>query len=87
MEEKLDLKIGENYRVELYPKEIVITGRYIGEGKIPVEVPCYLFHTNDEEIRVMKHWATIKDNGVITHKDISSFGVSIRKLNLEGKTQ
>ena len=58
---------GKEYKVELYPQDEKVKGKYIGENN-----GIHVFRNEHDYFFVNNHWMT-KINGVITHKSTSSF--------------
>jgi hypothetical protein len=90
---KPDLIKGQNYRVELYPETDVVQVRYCGQvnGLPALTESNHIFRVNAEVpkkgkldgfLLVNAHWIDVKDE-VISHKCISSMGVSYIPLDFE----
>ena len=67
---KIELNKGQEYDIELYPTDKIVTGRYLGEAERK-----YFFESEDSYIIADTHWADIT-NGIITYNNFSSSVIS-----------
>lgn len=72
---KIDLNKMQDYEIRLYPGQIILEGKYINQLG-----GTHIFeHEKKGEkyyILVENHWM-IKEEEIITHKDISSFQIKV----------
>jgi hypothetical protein len=74
--QRLKLEIGKEYKVQLYPQEGIVTGKYIGDTQTHYLFGCL---SDGSVVSVDKHWACL-ERKIITHDSMSSFAVTKSKL-------
>ena len=76
MAEKLELKIGEFYRVELYPDNELKLSKYLGHAKTE-NVHVFLVEEKDPSFILLDdHWIS-KEGQFVSYKQISSASVEV----------
>ncbi len=74
----MEFEKGELHKIELYPGQIILEGRYIGDLKNS-GIGKHIFRYEDEiekgYLLVDKHWVT-EERGIITHKSHSPLQIS-----------
>ena len=79
------LSAGEEYSIELYPKDEVVKAKYIGQGKLEGFGNQHLFISEGKDknyIAMNDYWLRKKDDGILTYAPISSF--STLRINKSG---
>ena len=83
--EKVELIIGQEYSVELYPKDDIVKAKYVGEDKLEGFGDQHLFVSEGENksyVAMSNHWLRKKDDGTLTYISVSSASTS--RITKEG---
>lgn len=84
----IQLNVGEEYSIELYPKDEVVKAKYIGPGELEGigDQHLFIFEGKDKSYIAMNdYWLRKKDDGILTYAPISSFStLRINKNELGG---
>jgi hypothetical protein len=85
MKENIQLSIGEEYQVQLYPKKEIVRARYMGKAELKGFGDRFLFISEDKEksyITMRSNWLIKKEDGTLSYTSVSS--ASISKITKKG---
>ncbi|MFA5173774.1 MAG: hypothetical protein WC438_01180 [Candidatus Pacearchaeota archaeon] len=71
---KINLEVGKEYKIKLYPTDETANAAYIGNGEAKNYCSYHVFKYSNGYIFVNNQWIK-QEEDVITHQPISSFSI------------